>query len=114
MAHVAEANALRADFAALLRQLAGEGAVDESCEAPIIAFAQRAQSLQHAFAAARLCAEHESDGSVALLHEDIAALEREIGEKDALLAKHRERLSRWQAECTSIRAEAVNLSVLQV
>ena len=111
---VAETDALRVDLAAMLRHVAGEtsDAAAGGCESAVAAFTARAVRLQQAFAAVRLrTLTEEADGTCAeFVREEVATLQRELAAKDALLATHRERVCRWQAECEDVRAGAANLS----
>ena len=115
MALASEADALRADFAAILRSIAGPdpdaaaassssatagaGTGARGTEAVVEAFLARTQSLHSAFAleAAQRLKEPITD-SVASVREEVAALQRELDEKEALLAAHRENVVRWKAE----------------
>ena len=102
-------------MASILRALTAEEHAEPGVgmEKHIQTFLDRADRLHTAFAlaAARKAAatdEHEDESS---LRADIAALQTELREKDELLAKHRERLRRWQAECDAVSAQANAVAV---
>ena len=78
---------------------AGAGTGARGTEAVVEAFLARTQSLHSAFAleAAQRLKEPITD-SVASVREEVAALQRELDEKEALLAAHRENVVRWKAE----------------
>ena len=102
MTFASEASALRDEWrslAASLRSAGEAGGVGD-----VAAFVERAVRLQQAFAAAALLEQqaHETEDD---LRAEIAELRRERDEQDRLLAAHRERLVRWQAECDGVQAE---------
>ena len=103
MAAVREADALRADMAACLRALSGEGEPDRpGVEALVSAFIDRASSLQRQFAANAM-READDIANTDELRADVEALRREIAEKEALLTAHRANTLRWREECLAVQ-----------
>ena len=112
---VAEADALRSEFEALLDLLqGGESAVEfRGYEANVAAIHGRATLLKQAFARARMqevmATQETAEEDEEKLRAEITALEREVQVKDNLLAAHSERLARWKVECDSVHRNAMEL-----
>lgn len=113
---VTDADALRSDFAACLRALAGDGsAVTSDAAAPGIeslstAFLERAERLRRTFAIAAAQQALASDGTdVSSMRAEVVALRDELAEKEALLSTHRKNLQRWQAETNSVQEASAQL-----
>ena len=106
--HAEEADALRADMAACLRALSGDGEADgPGVEALLAAFLERAGRLQNAFAAAAMQQEAglggaDDDSNPAALRAEVEALRTELADKESLLTAHRTNVQRWLAECQSV------------
>ena len=114
--HADEADALRADLAACLRALAGDGEADgPGVEALIAAFLERSGELQRSFAVAAMqeaAAQPDSGRDVVALRAEVEALRGELAAKETLLATHRTNVQRWQAEAVSVH-EAAAATALQ-
>ena len=112
---VAEADGLRADFAACLRSIAGPDATPSAsespgavaanspgCEALVQNFLARAKRLHSAFAHEAMPSEG-AERSVASLRDEVEALRQELEAKESLLAAHRANVVRWKSECASVQ-----------
>ena len=103
---VAEVDALRTDMAACLRALSGGTDAQESYDALVANFVERANGIRRTFAIAALrhdVARDDASMDANVLQREVAALRKELIEKEALLATHRENLTRWQAECQAVQ-----------
>ena len=93
----------RTEFAGCLAAVQGapNATYTEDMETRVRAFLQVAGQLQHRLQEAR---QPGTTLHSAALRRDIEALQREKHEKDQLIARQRERLRGWSAECQAIAA----------
>ena len=105
--NVDEAYALRADMAACLRALSGDGEADgPGVEARVAAFLERTGRLQQSFAIASMQQEADDDSNPTALRAEVEALRAELAEKESLLTDHRGNVQRWLAECKTVADRA--------
>lgn len=103
-----DAAALRLDLAECVRLASGgapaSGLIVQGHAAD---FLERASLLRRAFAREVLWAREQAadeDESAAAMRAEIAALRIELRDKEALIASHRQRVQRWDAECAAVAA----------
>lgn len=106
MANAALVHTLRQEFAVCLRFANGDAPVDGSAAQHVGTFLDAARQLQEAFAAADVRQAAAGGEEAADLQAEIAVLRKELAEKDALLATHRERIKRWCGEVTAVQSSA--------
>lgn len=113
---VADAAALREDWQSVAAFLRAPTNVS-GFEATVNSFFERALVLQEDFAAARMMRKARDDelpDDEDRVRAQIQALRAELGEKDELLARHRTRLERWQAEITAVEDQVEVAALGQV